>query len=75
VTTAVRTLLEAVLWRERLVVVASLVTVIVLAWTWILLGAGMEMGTLEMTAMAGMDGWLMQQAVWTPAYAALVFAM
>jgi predicted metal-binding membrane protein len=75
VTTAVRTLLEAVLWRERLVVVASLVTVIVLAWAWILLGAGMEMGTLEMTAMAGMDGWLMQQAVWTPAYAALVFAM
>ena len=28
-----------------------------------------------MTAMAGMDGWLMQPAVWTPGYVILIFAM
>jgi predicted metal-binding membrane protein len=38
-------------------------------------GAGMEMSAVEMTAMAGMDGWLMRPAVWTPAYAVLIFAM
>src|SRR5690606_31544575 len=50
-------------------------TIVALAWGWLLLGAGMEMSPLEMTRMAGMDGWLMEPAVWTPAYAALIFAM
>jgi predicted metal-binding membrane protein len=46
-----------------------------MAWGWLLAGAGMEMGPIEMTAMAGMDGWLMRPAVWVPAYAVLIFAM
>lgn len=33
------------------------------------------MSPLDMTAMAGMDGRLMQPARWTPAYALLIFAM
>jgi predicted metal-binding membrane protein len=33
------------------------------------------MSAIAMTSMAGMDGWLMQQAVWTPAYAVLMFSM
>jgi predicted metal-binding membrane protein len=68
-------LLRAALRRDRLVVAAALALVVVLAWIWLLLGAGMEMSALEMTRMAGMDGWLMQPAVWTPAYVLLMFAM
>ncbi len=67
--------LEAALRRDRLLVVGALVVVVAMAWGWLLAGAGMGMSALEMTAMAGMDGWLMQPAVWTPVYAVLVFAM
>ncbi len=68
-------MLEAVLRRDRLVLVAGLVAVLAMAWGWLIAGAGMEMSAVEMTAMARMDGWLMQPAVWTPAYALLIFAM
>ncbi len=68
-------MLEAVLRRERLLLVTGLVAVLALAWGWLLMGAGMQMNALDMTAMAGMDGWLMQPAVWTPAYALLIFGM
>jgi predicted metal-binding membrane protein len=67
--------LEAVLRRDRMVLVAGLVIVLGMAWGWLVAGAGMEMSAVEMTAMAGMDGWLMRPAVWTLAYAALIFAM
>ena len=46
-----------------------------LAWGWLLLGAGMDMSAIEMTRMAGMDGWMMQPAVWTPGYALLMVSM
>ena len=68
-------LLEAVLRRDRLALVAGLVVVLALAWGWLVAGAGMEMSALDMTTMAGMDGWLMQPAVWTPSYALLIFSM
>lgn len=61
--------------RDRLVLVAGLVLVVAMAWAWLLAGAGMPMSAVDMTAMAGMDGWLMQPAVWSPAYAVLIFAM
>jgi predicted metal-binding membrane protein len=67
--------MEAVLQRDRLVLVAGLVAVLAMAWGWLLTGAGMEMGPVEMTAMVGMDGWLMQPAQWSAAYAVLIFAM
>ena len=63
------------LQRERLVLLAGLTAVLALAWAWLLSGAGMAMTPFEMTAMAGMDGWLMRPAVWSPSYALLVFAM
>jgi predicted metal-binding membrane protein len=66
---------KALLRHDRWVLAAALIAIIVLAWSWLLAGAGMEMSAVEMTAMAGMDGWLMQPAVWTPAYAGLIFAM
>jgi len=46
-----------------------------LAWGWLLVGSGMESSAIEMTAMAGMDGWLMQPAIWTTEYAFLIFFM
>jgi predicted metal-binding membrane protein len=58
-----------------MVLVAGLVVVLGMAWGWLVTGAGMEMSAVDMTAMAGMDGWLMRPAVWTPAYAGLIFAM
>ena len=45
--------LTAVLKRDRLVVIAALVTVIVLAWAYILARGGMGMSALETTAMTG----------------------
>jgi predicted metal-binding membrane protein len=45
--------LTAVLKRDRLVVIAALVTVIVLAWAYILAGGGMGPSAFEMTAMTG----------------------
>lgn len=67
--------LEAVLRRDRLIFFCGLAAVTALAWVWLLLGAGMDMTAIEMTAMAGMDGWLMAPATWTPAYAALMASM
>lgn len=55
--------------------VAALFAILALAWGWLVSGAGMDMSAVEMTRMAGMDGWLMQPAVWTPAYAALIASM
>jgi predicted metal-binding membrane protein len=46
------TTLEALLKRDRAVVIAGLTGVIVLAWAYILLGAGMDMTAFEMTRMS-----------------------
>lgn len=45
-------MLESVLARDRTVVVTGLVTVIVLSWIYILMGAGMGMSAFEMTTTA-----------------------
>jgi predicted metal-binding membrane protein len=78
------TLLEIVLRRDRFVVIGGLVSVIAAAWIWILLGAGTGMdptmmaGTPEQPMHGGMGGMamgVMRPAVWTPAYAVLIFSM
>ena len=56
--------LEAVLRRDRLVVITALAAVIALAWAYLLAGAGMGMSAFEMT-----------RAIWTPGYAVLMFFM
>lgn len=82
--------LESVLRRDRLVVVTALATVIVLSWVYLLAGAGMGMGTVEMTRlthsvglggsapasmpMSGMND-ATGASVWTGQYAAIVFFM
>jgi predicted metal-binding membrane protein len=68
-------MLEAVLRRDRLVVAAAIVAIAAIAWTWILLGAGTGMSAMAMAGGAGMAGMVMRPAVWTPGYAALMFAM
>jgi predicted metal-binding membrane protein len=75
--TADATVLETVLRRDRVVVVAALVAVIVVSWIWIALGAGTGMSAVAMTQMAGMPDMdmMMDRVVWTPGYAALTLAM
>jgi len=74
--------LEAVVRRDRLVVVTALIAVIALSWAYLLAGAGMGMSAFEMTRMSqpGMAGSMagmamMTPAVWTPGYAVLMFLM
>jgi len=69
--------LETVLRRDRWVVVAALVMVIIAAWIWIVFGAGTGTAAVAMTQMAGMPDMdiMMQRAVWTLGYAGLIFAM
>src|SRR6201997_585982 len=71
------TLLEAVLRRDRIVVLAALVAVILVSWIWIVLGAGTGTTAVAMTQMAGMPDMdmMMERAVWTLGYAGLIFAM
>ena len=64
---------EAVLRRDRAVVVVALILVISLSWLWILTGAGTGMSAIEMTRMP--RDMMMTPAIWTPAYAALMFLM
>ncbi len=79
--------LEAVIRRDRLVVISALSAVIALSWAYLLAGAGMGMSAFEMTRMSqlgtaggmyegGMAGMaMMTPAVWTPGYAVLMFFM
>ncbi|WP_246088395.1 DUF2182 domain-containing protein [Phreatobacter stygius] len=62
-------MIEALLRRDRILVVGAMLTVTVLAWAYLIAGAGM--GVHEM------DGMLMpmHMGAWTPAYAGLLFAM
>jgi predicted metal-binding membrane protein len=69
------TIVEVALRRDGLIFVGGLTLVCVSAWVWLLLGAGMDMSAVEMTDMAGMDGWLMRPAEWSLAYATLMFSM
>lgn len=79
--------LEAVIRRDRVVVITSLFAVIALSWAYLLAGAGTGMSALAMTRMfqrgmaegvfdGGMGGMAMiTPAVWTPGYAVLMFFM
>jgi predicted metal-binding membrane protein len=64
-------MLRALLRRDRGVVLACLVTVITLAWTYLLLGAGIKMEEMDM----GGGQIMMMAPLWTLNYAALIFLM
>ena len=42
--------------HDRSILLIGLAIVIVMAWGWLLAGSGMGPSAMEMTAMAGMDG-------------------
>jgi len=79
--------IEAVLRRDRWLVIAGLALVIAAAWAYILSGAGMGMSAFEITAMPGSAGGdpatplagavqaMATPIPWTAAYAALMLAM
>jgi predicted metal-binding membrane protein len=66
-----------VLLRDRQAVVAALVAVILMAWIWLLLGAGTGMSALDMLFGPGTDDMagMMTPARWTPGYAGIMFTM
>jgi predicted metal-binding membrane protein len=63
--------LLAPLRHDRAVVLASLCFVVVLAWAYLLLGAGLEMDTMDM----GGGQIMVMPPQWTPVYGMLVFIM
>lgn len=69
------TALEAILKRDRALVIAGLICVVFVAWAYILAGAGMAVTAFEMTASTGMAMTLMTPAAWSPGYALLMVAM
>jgi predicted metal-binding membrane protein len=62
-------MIEGALRRDRVVVVFALLGVIILAWGYLLFGAGMSMDEMSGMPMA------QQRPTLTPAYAAVVLAM
>ena len=78
---------EAVVRRDRQIVVTALAAVVALSWAYLVAGAGMGMSAFEMTRMSqlGMaevmsEGGtacmaMMTPVVWTPGYAVLMFFM
>jgi predicted metal-binding membrane protein len=60
-----------VLRHDRGLVLTGLLAVITLAWTWLLLGAGIEMEQMDM----GGGQIMLMPATWTVSYAALTFLM
>ena len=68
--------LETLLKRDRLVVIAGLALVVVVASAYTVFGIGMQMSALTMTQMAiEMPGMMMQPAPWSLTHAVLVFLM
>jgi predicted metal-binding membrane protein len=68
---------ENALKRDKYLVLGALVVVMVLAWAYVLAGAGMGMSAFEMTRMTVADGGMatMKPAVWDFGYAVLMFCM
>lgn len=68
-------LLEAVLRRDRFVVVTAIVLLLVLSWAWVLVGAGTGMDVLTTTGLRRMSMHMMRPATWTAGYAGLMLSM
>jgi predicted metal-binding membrane protein len=64
-------MLHALLRRDRAVVLAGLVAVFMLAWAYLILGAGIEMDEMDM----GGGQIMIMAPPWTFGYAALIFLM
>jgi predicted metal-binding membrane protein len=71
------TVLEAVLRRDRQIVAGVLITVISMAWLWILLGAGTGMSAPDMIVGSSREAMasMMVPAQWSAGYAGIIFTM
>ncbi|MGQ0657945.1 MAG: DUF2182 domain-containing protein [Chromatiales bacterium] len=67
--------LELLLKRDRWLMTAGLALIVLLAWGYLLAGAGMGMNGLDMTRMYAGQGMTMQPSTWTLGYAVLMFLM
>jgi predicted metal-binding membrane protein len=63
--------LRALLRHDRIVVFVGLLAVIILAWGWLLLGAGIEMAQMDM----GGGEIMLMAPEWSISYATLIFLM
>lgn len=68
-------MIEHLLKHDRRIVVACLIVVSLIAWGWMLAGAGMGMDGIEMTRHSLMNMNTMAREAWTPGYALLMFSM
>jgi predicted metal-binding membrane protein len=64
-------MLLALLQRDRMIVLAGLLTVVLLAWGWLLFGAGLEMEQMDM----GGGQIMLMAPEWSAAYAIMIFFM
>jgi predicted metal-binding membrane protein len=64
-------MLRALLQHDRILMLAGLLAVILLAWGWLLLGAGIEMEPMDM----GGGQVMLMAPTWTASYAALIVFM
>jgi predicted metal-binding membrane protein len=71
----VTTVFESILKRDRWTVATALVLVSLLAWTWLLSGAGMGMDAFEMTRHGRMGMDMMDKPVWTIHHIIMMFFM
>jgi predicted metal-binding membrane protein len=68
-------IIEQALRRDRILVAGALILVTLLAWAWILAGAGMGMNGLEMTRHTNMGMDMMPPGTWDTDYILLMFFM
>lgn len=66
---------ESVLKRDRMIVIAALAGVCLAAWIYTLAGVGLSMNAFEMTSMPDLGTALSTPAPWSPSYALVVFLM
>lgn len=68
-------MLSGLLRRDRAVVLGGLAAVVVAAWAYLLLGAGVEMSGAAASGGAPMANMMAMRPAWTLGYGALIFAM
>ena len=64
-------MVRALLQRDRMIVLVGLLTVILLAWGWLLFGAGIEMEQMDM----GGGQIMLMAPEWSAGYAVIIFLM
>ena len=67
--------IERAVKRDRTIVLVALISVVLLSWVYVLVGAGMGISAFEMTRMSGGAMGMMMPAQWSREYAGVMFLM